>query len=467
MVLGAPREHRDVGVGLAARRGGDRRPHPPAPFDDRVRQLPAPGRTAHRPPQRDLRRETGHRRPRADRAGRHDGPGGLVGGGGRDPGQGPPRFGLERAAGASRRRAEVRRPALRRRHEQPRARYRHGVGRPRDPGRGTAERGIRSPARRTCGAPGRRGEPRRPVPEAPQRCPAHRRRHRADAVGAHRGHLGAAEPARHPRAADRRGLGAGSHRRRGVVRDGQAQCAVPFAPPLGVRSDAGSARRALPVRRVRRAAPAPGVGSRRGHAHRPSGRTAGRRDQRRHDPRPRIVRGVRRGRVAERPRRRARRRDGLRVARQRRLHPRHDELAHRRDHARPRQRRAGLRAARQAAVLARRRHRPARRTRRGTGQVLARSGRRRTRQGRGATARVGSRRQRDHQPARLPRRAARSHRHPPHRPHADGRAQPRRGGRLAHHPAFPVRHAGALPVGTGRQRAYPRTSRRRGGGGRQ
>ena len=43
-------------------------------------------------------------------------------------------------------------------------------------------------------------------------------------------------------------------RRRGLVRDAQAQRAVPLAPPLGLRGDARPARRALPVRRVRRAA---------------------------------------------------------------------------------------------------------------------------------------------------------------------------------------------------------------------
>ena len=46
----------------------------------------------------------------------------------------------------------------------------------------------------------------------------------------------------------------------------------------------------LPVRRVRRAAAAAGLGPRHRHAHRPAGRPAARGHQRRHDPRPRAVR---------------------------------------------------------------------------------------------------------------------------------------------------------------------------------
>ena len=106
-----------------------------------------------------------------------------------------------------------------------------------------------------------------------------------------------------------------TRRRRGLVRDGQAQRAVPLAPPFGVRGDARSARRAVPVGRVRRAPAARGVEPRSRRAHRPTRGPADRRHERRHDPRPRPVRRLRRGRVAERARRRARRGDGLRVTR--------------------------------------------------------------------------------------------------------------------------------------------------------
>ena len=59
------------------------------------------------------------------------------------------------------------------------------------------------------------------------------------------------------------------------------------------------------------------------------------------------------------PRRRARRGDGLRVARRRRLPARLERLADRGHHPRPRARHARARAARADAVLARRRPRPA------------------------------------------------------------------------------------------------------------
>ena len=133
--------------------------------------------------------------------------------------EGAPRLGVEGAARAGRGGAEVRHPALRRRDQQPRARHRHGRRRPGDPGRGAAERRIRSAAHRPRRPPGRRGQPGGAVPQAPRRRAAHRDRHRADAGRADRGDLGAAEPARHPRAADRRRLRARPGRRRGLVRD--------------------------------------------------------------------------------------------------------------------------------------------------------------------------------------------------------------------------------------------------------
>ncbi len=330
----------------------------------------------------------------SDRARGDDGAG--RGHGGRCPRarEGAPRVGLEGAARAGRGGAEVRHPALRRRDEQSRTRHRHGRRRPRHPGGGAAERGVGPAADRAGGPPGRRGEPGGAVPEASQRRAAHRDRHRADARRPDRIHHGAAEPARHPRAADGRRVRGRADRRRRLVRDPQAQCALPRAAPVGVRGDARPARGAVPLRRVRRAATAGHLGPRSRHPHRAAGGAAHRGDQRRDDPRPRTVRRLRRRRDRERPRRRARRGDGLRVARQRRLHPRHDELADRGDHPRSGQCRAGIRAARKGAVLARRRPRPARRAGRGARRVLAGGLDRDSREGRGAPARRGARRQR-------------------------------------------------------------------------
>ena len=74
-----------------------------------------------------------------------------------------------------------------------------------------------------------------------------------------------------------------------------------------------------------------------------------------HDPRPRPVRGA----PARRPpRRRARRGDGLRGARGPGLPARLDDLAHRGDHARPRDRHARARGPRRDPLLEGRRHRP-------------------------------------------------------------------------------------------------------------
>ena len=68
--------------------------------------------------------------------------------------------------------------------------------------------------------------------------------------------------------------------------------AAPFAalPRVGLRVGARHAGRPLPVRRVRRAAAAAGVGPGRRHADRPPGRAAAGGHQRRHHPRPRAVR---------------------------------------------------------------------------------------------------------------------------------------------------------------------------------
>ena len=282
------------GLGVAARRGGDRRPCARAPLHDRLRELAPARRAADRAAQRDLRRATrcggaGPGDPRRD-----DGAGGLVGGSGAGPRQSAPRLGVEGAARSGRGRAEEWHAALRRRDELARARHRYGRGGPRHPGRGAALRGIRPAARRPRGSPGRRDQSRGPVPQASRRRAAHGRRDRAHARGADRGDLGARESARHPRAADDRGLRHGHDRCGGLVRDGQAFGAVSHPAALSVRGDARSARREVPLRRIR-GAPAEGrLGPRSRHSHGAPRRAAGRRDERRDDPRSRPVRRLRR-----------------------------------------------------------------------------------------------------------------------------------------------------------------------------
>ena len=61
------RRRRGAHLDLAARRGARRRPHRRAPLDDRVRQLAAPRRAAHRAAQRDLARAPDRRAARARR----------------------------------------------------------------------------------------------------------------------------------------------------------------------------------------------------------------------------------------------------------------------------------------------------------------------------------------------------------------------------------------------------------------
>ena len=88
-----------------------------------------------------------------------------------------------------------------------------------------------------------------------------------------------------------------------AVRPGPAGCSLRDAAPVGVRRDPRPAVGALPVRRVRRAAAAAGLGPRGQHADRPARRAAAGRHLRRHDPRPRPVRclpGRRRRRCARR-----------------------------------------------------------------------------------------------------------------------------------------------------------------------
>ena len=98
--------------------------------------------------------------------------------------QGAPRLGVQGAAGADRGRPQARPAALRGGHQQPRARHRHGRGRPGRADRVAAQRRQRAAAGRPGRAPGRRGVARGAVPQAPRRPRADRGRRRADA---HRG----------------------------------------------------------------------------------------------------------------------------------------------------------------------------------------------------------------------------------------------------------------------------------------
>ncbi len=182
--------------------------------------------------------------------------------------QGPPRLGLEGAAGPHRGRPEARSAPLRGGHQQPRARHRHGRGRPGRPDRVAAERRERAPAGRARRPPGRRDQPWGAVPQAPRRPRADRRRRRADAQRRDRVPPGADQPARRPGPAGR-----GRDRRRGVgrrraLRAGAPQRGVHPAPAQRLRRHARPAVGPLPQRRVRRA-PAPHrVGPRHRQPHR-------------------------------------------------------------------------------------------------------------------------------------------------------------------------------------------------------
>ncbi len=208
-----------------------------------------------------------------------------------------------------------------------------------------------------------------------------------------------------------------------------------------------------PSRRVRRAAAAARLGPGRRHAHRPAGRAAARGDQRRHDPRPRAVRRL--------PRRReGRRRVGeldeemvyeSRVGDVFTLGAtcwRIEDITHDRVLVSPAPGQPGrlpfwkgdaLGRPAELGARDRRVHPRARRRCRATRRVSALP--------RGRARRVGRR-----QPGRLPRRAARGHRHAARRPHDRGRAVPRRARRLAAGRPLAVRRAGARAVGAGDRR---------------
>ena len=162
--------------------------------------------------------------------------------------------------------------------------------------------------------------------------------------------------------------------RRPVRRSCAAARRSPSCRARRLRRHARPAQRPLPLRRVRRAAPAHRLGPRHRHPHRPARRPAARGHQRRHHPRPRAVRGLPRRRRGPGPAgRRARRGDGLRVPGRRRLRPRRDQLADRGHHPRPGAGHARAGHPGPAAVLEGRRPRPARRARRGHRRVHPRA----------------------------------------------------------------------------------------------
>ena len=243
---------------------------------------------------------------------------------------------------------------------------------------------------------------------------------------------------------------AGTAGRRPLVRRGAAQRAVRDAAAQRVRGDAGPAVRQVPVDRVRRAAAAAGVRPRRGHADRAARCAAAGGHLRRRHPRPRPVHRLPGDRLRKAlAGRRTRRGDGLRVAARRRDLAGCDQLADHRDHPRPGAGHPGARPAGAAAVLARRRRGPARRTGRRRRRVHRRAGAAGPRRVRRALPRNGFRRLRDRQPVAAARRPASGHRHRAQRHHVRGGAVPRRARRLAGDPALPLRTAGARPAGAG------------------
>ena len=349
--LGYRRGH-GLGPAEPARRraGRDRRRLPL----DLARDLPRAARArAHAPLDADLRQQPAARRAAraaAERARR---------GAGRPR---APRLALARGAQRDRGGAEGRRPALPRRHLVARARHRHGCDRPRLPGRVARLGRARHAARRAGRTPGRRALARTHLPEVPRRPARVRRRRGPHGARADRGDARPQEPARRALAAAGGRLLRGAGRRRRAVRAGAARLPLPRPPARPVRRGARPARGALPVGRVRRAAPPARVGSSRGNGARTRGGDPHRDRERRHDPRPRALRRLPRGRLG--PRRRARRGDGLRGARGAGVPARRELVADRGDHARSRARLPRARRTRRDPVLEGGSGRPARRARR-------------------------------------------------------------------------------------------------------
>ena len=169
----------------------------------------------------------------------------------------------------------------------------------------------------------------------------------------------AGQPARRARPADRRRRPRSSRwTPTSWFDDGPPQRTVRHAPPLRLRRDARPARRPLPLDEFAELRPRlvwdrdAGTITGRPGAQRLAVTSGGTIPDR-------GLFGVFLASAAKagKPRRRARRGDGLRVPRRRRLRPRRDELADQGDHPRPRARPARAGPARPAAVLARRQRR--------------------------------------------------------------------------------------------------------------
>ena len=171
------------------------------------------------------------------------------------------------------------------------------------------------------------------LPQVPRRPPRVRGGGQAHARRRHRAHRGAAQPARRAGPAG----GGDRGRRRRVARGRAARPGAPRLPLLRALARAAGqrarhARRPLPERGVRRAAPADRVGPGGGHGPRAQGRPPAGHHQRGHDPRPRPLRRA----PARRPAGgRAGRGDGLRGPPGPDLPPRRQHLADRGDHPRP------------------------------------------------------------------------------------------------------------------------------------
>ncbi len=342
-----------------------------------------------------------------------------------------PRLGVEGTALAGRGGPQGGPAARRGRHLQSGAGDRHGRGRPGDPGRVAAVRGLGPAAGRACRTPGRRRLHRRGLPQVPGRPRAGGRRHRADARGLHRGPADPVQPPGRARPADRRHGRARQLAGRRPAGPGPPGGSFRLAPRVRVHGGARHARRALPFRRLRGVAAPRGVGPRHRHRHGPPRCPEARRHLGRHHPRPRALRclpGRRGPEEGRRTRRRARRGDGLRIPGRRRLHPGHHVLADRGHHEGPGPRLARPRRPGPTAVLEGRPTGPAPGAGPRTGRVPPRA-RWAVRRGRQAEAAHGRTRRlgRGQHPV-LPRRAAAGLRPRPGRPDRPRREFPGRAG---------------------------------------
>ena len=229
-------------------------------------------------------------------------------------------------------------------------------------------------------APGRRDLDRHLLPQAPRGPALHGADRLPHARGEDREAAHPRQPAGRAGPADPGRLRAGGPGRGGLVRHRAPGRPLCRAAARRVHRDAGNARRQVPVRRVRPAAPAHRLGPGHRHAHRTPRRPAACGGQRRHHPGPRALRRVPGGLGGElrgqgrAPGGRARRGNGLRVPGRGRVCARGDQLEDRGHHPRPGAGLPRVRAARQASVLEGRHPGPARGARRGAGQVHRRAG---------------------------------------------------------------------------------------------